>query len=73
MAFSEARRHEVVICCCCCFDFFFLFWILQFCPVFHRLMVFANKKAQINSILTLSNLLAELSLRTKWHMTCCMR
>ena len=30
----------------------------------------ANKiKAQINAISTLSNIIAELSLRTKWHVT----
>ena len=31
-----------------------------------------KKQAKINAISTLSNLIAELSLRTKWHTTCCM-
>ena len=47
--------------------------VLQFPPFLHRLMVSANKdKAQINVISTLSNLIAELSLRTTWHTACCM-
>ena len=43
--------------------------------VFSRLSLVngsANKiKAKINAISTLSNLIAELLLRTMWHTTCC--
>ena len=44
--------------------------VLQFPPLLHRFNGSAKKiKAQINAISTLSNLIAELSLRTKWHVT----
>ena len=45
--------------------------VLRFPPLLHRFNGSANKKkkAQINAISTLSNLIAELSLRTKWHVT----
>ena len=45
---------------------------LRFPPLLQRLMVQPikfKKKTQINAISTLSNLIAELSLRTKWHVT----
>ena len=58
---SEARRQG-------------FFQVLQFSPLLHRLMVSANKemKAKINVIYTLSKLVAELYLRTKWHTAGCM-
>ena len=40
-----------------------------FLPSFIGLMIQPTKSAQINAISTLSNLIAELSLRTKWHAT----
>ena len=44
--------------------------VLRFPPLLHQFNGSANKnKAQINAISTLSNLTAELSLRTKWHVT----
>ena len=45
--------------------------VLRFPPLLHQFYGSANKnkKAQINAISTLSNLIAELSLRTKWHVT----
>ena len=46
--------------------------VLRFHPLLHRVIVLANKiKAMINAISTLSNLIAELYLRTTWHSTCC--
>ena len=39
-----------------------------FLPSFISLMIQPTKKAQINVISPLSNLIAELSLRTKWHV-----
>ena len=43
---------------------------LRFPPLLRRFNDSANKnKAQINATSTLSNLIAELSLRTKWHVT----
>ena len=42
---------------------------LRFPPLLHRLMVQPINKAKINAIYTLSNLIAELSLRTTWHVT----
>ena len=57
--------------------------VLQFSSLLHRLMVQPINKAKINAIYTLSNLIAELSLCTTWHVTlhvacgkcsmCCMR
>ena len=45
-------------------------WVLQFPPLLHRFNGSADKnKAQINAISTLSNLIAELPLRTMWHIT----
>ena len=41
----------------------------SFLPSFISLMIQPTKKAQINVISPLSNLIAELSLRTKWHVT----
>ena len=44
--------------------------VLRFPPLLHQFNGSANKnKAQINAISTLSSLIAELSLRTKWHVT----
>ena len=44
--------------------------LLRFPPLLHWFNDSTNKnKAQINAISTLSNLIAELSLRTKWHIT----
>ena len=41
-------------------------------PVVHQVMASANRiEVKINVISSLSNLIAELSLSTKWHMTCC--
>ena len=40
-----------------------------FLPTFIGLMIQPTKYAQVNAISTLSNLVAELSLRTKWHVT----
>ena len=57
MAFSEARRHGVFS------------GYSGFLPSFVGLMVQQIKNAQINAISTLSNLIAELSLRTRWHVT----
>ena len=42
--------------------------VLRFPPLLHRF----HDSAQINAISTLSNLIAELSLRTKWHVTWCV-
>ena len=39
-----------------------------FLPAFIGLMIQPTKQAQINAISTLSNLIAELSLRTKWYV-----
>ena len=45
-------------------------WYFGFLPSFIGLMVQSiKKKAQINAISTLSNLIAELSLRTAWQVT----
>ena len=42
--------------------------LLDHATVVHAVMVSANKiKAKRNAISALSNLIAELSLRTKWH------
>ena len=43
--------------------------VLRFPPLLHRYNGSANKIIQINAISTLSNLIVELSLRTKWHVT----
>ena len=42
--------------------------ILRFPPLLHQFNGSANK-AQINAISTLSNLIAELSICRKWHIT----
>ena len=59
MAFSEGRRCGFL-------------WVLGFLPpLLRRLIVSANEnKAKINVVSTLSNLLAQLSFRTKWHTAC---
>ena len=45
-------------------------WILRFPPHLHRFNGSANQKeAKIHAISTLSNVIAELSLRTTWHAT----
>ena len=45
-------------------------WVLRFPPLLHPFNGSANTiKLKINAISTLSNLIAELSLRTKWHVT----
>ena len=57
MAFSEARRQGFSPG-------------TPVSPLLRRFNGSANKnKAQINAISTLSNLIFELSLRTKWHVT----
>ena len=46
-------------------------WVLQFPSFLHRLIDSANNEAQINAISDMSDLVAELSLGTTWHTTCC--
>ena len=42
---------------------------LRFPPLLSRLMVQPINKTKINAFYTLSNLIAELSLRITWHVT----
>ena len=55
-------RARARVCVCVC-----VFVLAQAHSVLH--LFNGSAKAQINAISTLSNLVAELSLRTKWHVT----